>query len=180
MTPKRAAHLRKLALAWKGRRHSEVTKLKISVANKGRTGGWNLGLHMSPEAKLKMSLAKKGKAATIAAILAMSKAWTIERRKELGLKNSRKVGSSNPNWRGGITKRTRGIRFSAPYKKWRKTVLDRDGEQCCWCGSVEHGLHVDHIKPIKQYPELMFVPENGRVLCFKCHIKTPTYGGRKT
>lgn len=62
------------------------------------------------------------------------------------------------------------------YLLWRREVLKRD-KKCVWCGSREQ-LQVDHIKPKKHYPELALDINNGRVLCFPCHKKTPTYGSK--
>lgn len=71
----------------------------------------------------------------------------------------------------------RKIRVSADYKLWRKSVVDRDGWKCVWCGSKEN-LEVDHIKPFALFPELRFVLGNGRTLCKNCHSTTPTYRNR--
>lgn len=46
------------------------------------------------------------------------------------------------------------------------------------CGETEGRLDVDHIKPFALYPELRFEVTNGRVLCFKCHLLTETFGAR--
>ena len=63
---------RKIGLNWKGRKHSNESKLKMSLARIGKKylmleetkkkiGLGNLGKKRSDEAKLKISLAKKGK-----------------------------------------------------------------------------------------------------------------------
>lgn len=84
------------------------------------------------------------------------------------------AGENNPAWKNGITELTRGIRRSPQYYQWRKSIKERD--KCCViCGSDKQ-LHVDHIKPFKEYPDLRFDIENGRVLCWDCHKKTPSYG----
>ena len=86
-------------------------------------------------------------------------------------------GSSNGNWRGGITPIHRAIRQTAKYFLWRKMVFERDGYTCVWCGDDRGGnLQADHIKPFATYPKLRFVLSNGRTLCRECHKKTPTYG----
>lgn len=60
-------------------------------------------------------------------------------------------------------------RFSAKYKRWRKSVLLRDGRVCASCGRDRGKLEVDHLKPWAFFPEFRFLVENGRVLCKKCH-----------
>jgi hypothetical protein len=63
---------------------------------------------------------------------------------------------------------------SSHYRKWRKTVLIRDGI-CQICGSMKN-LEVDHIMPYSTHPELRFEVSNGRTLCRPCHQATDTYG----
>lgn len=63
----------------------------------------------------------------------------------------------------------------AGYKKWRKAVLERDGNKCVMC-SCSSGLNADHIKSFALYPELRLDVDNGRTLCVSCHKKTDTYG----
>lgn len=85
-------------------------------------------------------------------------------------------GASNPNWKGGITPIARSIRASKEYKLWRHSILERDGNKCIWCASTKVPLHVDHIKRFRDYPELRFAIDNGRVLCWDCHKTTDSYG----
>ncbi len=67
------------------------------------------------------------------------------------------------------------------YKKWRKSVFERDGYACVECGdksAVGHRvrLNADHILPFASHPELRLEVSNGRTMCEPCHRKTPTYG----
>lgn len=94
----------------------------------------------------------------------------------LGKKRPDMSGDKNPNWKGGITQISRGIRHSAEYQRWRKAVIRRDGK-CVICDSFDN-LHADHILPFVHYPDLVFDTENGRTLCQPCHVKTETYGNR--
>lgn len=61
---------------------------------------------------------------------------------------------------------------------WRKAVLARDGGRCVQCGST-HRLQADHIQPVSKFPELLRAVANGRTLCFDCHKKTDTFGGKQ-
>jgi predicted nucleic acid-binding Zn ribbon protein len=84
-------------------------------------------------------------------------------------------GEKSPGWRGGKTKITRGIRATYEYRRWRTQVLERDGYRCVGCAATEN-LHVDHIKAVALFPELIFDMSNGRTLCFDCHRKTSSWG----
>ncbi len=61
-------------------------------------------------------------------------------------------------------------RMGKKYKLWRKSVLERDANQCVKCGSICR-LHAHHVKKWKDYPELRFDLENGQTLCNSCHSK---------
>lgn len=64
------------------------------------------------------------------------------------------------------------------YKKWRRSILERDGYKCVMCGCLKgrRELQVDHIKSFSLYPELRLDMNNGRTLCVPCHKKTETWG----
>lgn len=87
-------------------------------------------------------------------------------------------GSSNPAWKGGVKSLNLKIRHSKEYRIWRAAVFLRDNYICQHCHSKNEQLQADHIKPFSLYPELRFSIDNGRTLCFSCHLKTPTWGGR--
>lgn len=87
-----------------------------------------------------------------------------------------KRGSKNPNWRGGISPKNKRVRMSADFKEWRKKIFERDDYTCQDCGKRGGELHPDHIKQFAYFPELRFELSNGRTLCKKCHMKTPTWG----
>ena len=64
-------------------------------------------------------------------------------------------------------------RLDPDYQEWRKVVLQRDKHTCQMpdCGS-KHSLVVHHIKPYAQSIALRTDPNNGIVLCRKCHKQT--------
>jgi hypothetical protein len=90
-----------------------------------------------------------------------------------------KMGSKNPNWRGGISPINKRIRRSSKFLQWRKKVFERDNYTCQKCGKRGGELHPDHIKQFAYYPELRFELSNGRTLCKRCHMKTETFGFKK-
>lgn len=79
-------------------------------------------------------------------------------------------------WKGGIGSINEKLRKSLEYRLWRKSVFERDGYACIWCGYEGNQLNADHIKPFALYPELRFTIDNGRTLCEDCHKATDTYG----
>lgn len=102
---------------------------------------------------------------------------------EIKLKNreaqlKRVLEGRHNSWKGGVTPLNEKIRKSIEYKLWRKSIFERDGYTCIWCGQKGGDLHADHIKPFAYFPELRFAIDNGRTLCIDCHKKTDTYGGK--
>lgn len=90
------------------------------------------------------------------------------------------TGENNGNWRGGITKQTRGFRTqqSTRFTKWRQGILERDGYRCKDCGTLNGPFEVHHIIPLAETTSTAFLPMNGVTLCRPCHAKTDTYCGR--
>lgn len=88
------------------------------------------------------------------------------------------IGKDNPNWRGGVTTDNHKIRNSDEYKKWRKSVFERDNWTCKNCGKRSKSneyllIQAHHIKPFATYPQLRFEISNGVTLCKQCHDKEP-------
>lgn len=137
-----------------GKSHSEETRRKIGLGNRGKI--------MSEEANKKNRLFHLGRKDSL----------QTRRKKSEALK-----GSKCHLWKGGITSINESIRKSLEYKLWRKAVFERDGWTCIWCGSKKE-IQADHIKPFAFYPDLRFAIDNGRTLCQKCHKTTDTYGRR--
>lgn len=106
-----------------------------------------------------------------------------------GMKFPERSGENSPAWRGGITPLREKIKRTNEWKRWIKSVLERDDYRCVWCGVNNNRLHVDHIKPyslirkqnnIKTVEDAVACDElwdtdNGRTLCINCHKKTDTY-----
>jgi HNH endonuclease len=88
-------------------------------------------------------------------------------------------GEKHGNWMGG----NGGVRDTAAFAEFRRSILKRDRWTCRECGDHNHKgrgkrivLHVDHIVSLCVAPELAMEPENARTLCFDCHKRTETYG----
>lgn len=63
----------------------------------------------------------------------------------------------------------RGIR----YYKWRRAVLERDSYACQDCGAkgTKRSLHAHHKLWWSKFPSLRFSRDNGKTLCFDCHVR---------
>lgn len=62
--------------------------------------------------------------------------------------------------------------LSYEWRALRMRVLTRFGARCQCCGSAAKDgvrIHVDHIKPRRQFPELALVESNLQVLCEVCN-----------
>ncbi|MFN3955104.1 MAG: HNH endonuclease [Pararhodobacter sp.] len=59
---------------------------------------------------------------------------------------------------------------SPRWKRLRWIILRRDGFACVQCGAKGR-LEVDHIKPVRDAPELSFEPGNLQTLCPSCHTR---------
>ena len=79
--------------------------------------------------------------------------------------------------------------FNYKHPKWEKLrlkVLRRDNWTCKFCGQLclgkkrnGHSPTVDHIKSVKDHPDLAFDPRNMQVLCKPCDNKKHAEKGRK-
>jgi hypothetical protein len=170
-------HKRKIGLVHKGKKVSNETKLKMSLAKKGKPGTTK-GKLLSPEHKQKMSLAKKGKHHTLETKLKMSlshkgKLKGIPKSEEHKLKMSlAQKGEKGSNWQGGIST------FPYPFD-WtdtlKESIRQRDNYICQECGihqdELDRKLQVHHI----DYNKNNLNPTNLISLCTSCHMKTNYY-----
>lgn len=104
------------------------------------------------------------------------KKWSDDIIKKLCGPRDNLLGKKNPNWKGGIDQKIRGIRRSREYLHFKKYIRERD-KVCVICGSNSN-LQVDHIKSFTYYPNLRYEKSNARLLCFKCHRGTPNFGSK--
>jgi len=168
---------KKISSAKKGKRATEETRLKLSIAAKksfniGRfkkgVSPWNKGL-TGVQAKEKHPMWGKHPSQE-----------SINKRIKTFILNGKMKGEKHHNWKGGITPLYLKIRNSEEYKFWREKIFKRDDYTCVLCGYRGKGLVADHKKPFALFPELRFSIDNGRTLCSSCHIKTDTFAGRTT
>lgn len=175
-------HKNKLSLALRGnkhflgKKHKDESKLKISLAKKGKKRPQAvvqkmmktrserypdikpmLGKHHNNETKAKIRLKRLGST------------LSVEHRKKIG--SSVPNGDKHWNWKGGINTLNDSLRKSLEYKLWREAVFERDNFTCVWCGQEGGSLEADHIQRWSDTPDLRFAIDNGRTLCQICHNK---------
>ena len=88
-------------------------------------------------------------------------------------------GSNNPNWKGGLYRKTLEPRFKGDYSSWRKQIDAKYDYKCAHCGKQLGGRcnccdqkilsYHHHIKSVATHPELVTDLENGILLCYSCH-----------
>jgi hypothetical protein len=150
-----------------GWKHTDEELLKMKLANTGeKNHNWG---KPSPE-HVKEILRQKFSGRFFSA--ETKKKISDAKKKENWMRG--RFGKLHPQWTGKRSIR-KSIMETPEYKHWRKTVLERDHYTCVWCGHSGSNLHVDHIKPLAFYPELIHDVDNGRVLCKPCHMKTVSY-----
>lgn len=92
---------------------------------------------------------------------------------------------NNPNWNGGITPLNILLRKKSMWKIWREAVFLRDNftcqnKNCKLCNNkIGIMLHPHHIKPLSQFPELVFEIDNGITYCAEFHLKSGLHVGIK-
>lgn len=133
---------------------------------------WMKGKHHSEKSIKELSETHKGQ-----------KAWNY------GKKFPECSGEKSHFWKGGISPLANKIRESIENKNWKRLVMKRDNFTCQNCGIRGGYLIAHHINPfskiIEEYHiktlkqalscEELWNPDNGKILCIKCHKKTDTY-----
>lgn len=177
--------------AFKGHKHSEETKLKMSAAKIGRYVGdkspsWKGGLPnctgcgkvIKRESKLCSSCATKelwkSPEYVTNTIKAMKEAAHVN--KERLIKNlkwsmtldERKAisGPNSPLWKGNEVERDTHKGFE--YREWRKAVHRKCNYTCKKCGQFKGELQAHHIKAYR-YKATRYDVDNGVTLCKSCH-----------
>jgi len=89
-----------------------------------------------------------------------------------------KKGKLNHRWAGGITPLNKLIRHTLEYKEWRQSVYKRDNyicqnKNCKFCNNKTRiELHPHHIKPVCNFPNLVFNIKNRITYCKNFHLKS--------
>ncbi len=144
----------------KGKKHSLETRLKQSLAAKGKKKSPEI---YGPEWREKQRKSQTGRKRSEAT------------RKKMG---DAIRGALHYNWKGGITREDKQFRQSPEYKIWRRCVFVRDNYTCQACDQKGGYLYADHELPFALFPQLRLEVLNGRTLCGPCHKKTPSFGGK--
>jgi len=92
-----------------------------------------------------------------------------------------KPGDQHPGW--NPNREQVALTETPEYKALALRVLARDNYACQSCGGRGRAgyrpvLHVHHIKPRRDYPELALDESNCQTLCLDCHRKTDSYLSR--
>jgi 5-methylcytosine-specific restriction endonuclease McrA len=64
-------------------------------------------------------------------------------------------------------------RLPPPQEWWelRRQVFAHYGKQCMACGTTEGKMHVDHVIPVRDRPDLELEFDNLQVLCRLCNSR---------
>jgi len=141
-----------------GKKHSTLTRLKISKSLEGKNFGRDnhfYGKKHSEESKKKMSESSIGKTS------GKNNFWYG--------KGYLKFGKNNPNWKGGVS--------CEPYcdawadKEYKESIKERDGYRClnpdCWGNCNYLPLTIHHI----DYNKKNCHPSNLITLCVSCNSR---------
>jgi hypothetical protein len=139
-----------------GRKHSEETKQKIRLKNKGK--------RHSPKTEFKKGQDpwNKDKKGLMVAWNKGKKRWWVS---PGDFKKGQTAGDKNPNWKGGVSFEPYAVNWGATLKR---SIRERDHYTCQICVGQPEVLFVHHIDYDKQNCH----PDNLITLCNSCHSKT--------
>lgn len=190
MSPEQRAAISERQL---GRKLTEETKRKISLAHKGRMPAnhammlrkaWEAqkGRKHTAEHKANISAALKGipkpfkpgrKSWNAGTKGLMPTPWnkgkTLGKAWNSGKPMPQNSGPLHHSWKGGVSKNDKSRYWSLEYRLWRRAVFARDNFTCQHCGTYRCFLNAHHIKAFAQFPALRFDVTNGITLCRPCH-----------
>lgn len=65
------------------------------------------------------------------------------------------------------------VTFEKPVKRVATCAKCHSGRyrliKTCVCGTSDEPIEAHHLKPVKDYPDLIYDVDNGLTLCYKCH-----------
>jgi len=79
------------------------------------------------------------------------------------------IGENHWNWKGGISKHSRGQDYQ--YVQWRKDILKKYDYTCQKCGVRGGRLSPHHIVPWSECEALRYDINNGICYCYDCHME---------
>jgi 5-methylcytosine-specific restriction endonuclease McrA len=171
-----------------------IPRLGPAHLRKGKSAVWNQGRKRSDEAKEKnraahagKSPANKGKGSvkfncTVCGIEVFDKPY---RRKHTCSSECRDrlleslTGKKSWNYKGDQAAFRQRERNWSEYRKWRKSVFERDGFACLKCKAKGGRLTAHHLNSFASNPSERFDLDNGATLCWKCHWQFHRIYGHK-
>jgi len=75
-------------------------------------------------------------------------------------------------WQGFTTPENKRLVASPEYRKWQKSVFNRDNHTCRLCEKTNCPIAAHHIYMKAKYPDMVLDIDNGITLCDQCHHKT--------
>jgi hypothetical protein len=154
---------------FKGKKHSDESKKKISESLKKLHSRWMVGKKHSEETKNKISKALIGKIVSQTTRRKLSEAGMGHVAWDKGKKRPEMSGENHPNWKGGITSENHKIRNSPEYAVWRLEVYKRDRYTCQKCQQKSGILRAHHIESFNKNPAKRTQVDNGIAFCKSCH-----------
>ncbi len=96
--------------------------------------------------------------------------YKLEHRLAISEGNKKRIAEGRHNFQKNENRHLQQDRCSIQYKLWKEKIKELRGNQCKECGSKER-LHCHHILSYNEFPEKRFDPENGELLCIRCHMR---------
>ena len=171
----------------KGRKLSEATRLKMSLARRGRTYEDRYGAERAIEVREKMSATHRVLASSRPDVL---QNLTDGRRRgsdslrgrtyaeiyghdlaKIEAKKRSEASRGKPRKHAVLGGGDRRLKHNSDvrYVEWRTAVFTRDDFTCQNCGVRGGRIQAHHIKSWARYPSLRFEVLNGVTLCRPCH-----------
>lgn len=127
----------------------------------------NSQLLSKPKSGLCRSCTKKGKTAWNKGLKGFMKGRVVSL--ETRIKQSvSQLGKKNHNWKGGKTSPSQKKGYQ--HQGWKQAVVSRDNSTCTICSKFCMYPITHHIKHAHEYPELIYDVDNGKTLCYDCHM----------
>lgn len=172
---------------YSGQRFGKLTAIKIVGRNKHSRALWLCECDCGQEVEYDSNQLQRGNVTSCGC-------GRIERaRANLDILNSIQKRENHPRWKGGHISLRDALRTHKVYLDWRTACFIRDNRRCVECGSTKR-IECDHIIPFKKIQkdfnlktvedalrcDILWDVNNGRTLCHKHHVETPTWGRKNS